>query len=241
MKSLHLLILCGLLTLAIQGNGQKIKKNATYFKSPSKVGILVVAHATYLLTSGGVLTTTQTTYQLTSGGGPAGAGISPAKSTNKYVEALYILEPQINPSEKIIEVYKDLYTQKGKSVVVIQENLDSLNLQEFVPPKTGKKYYKKDLRFLKEKFQIDEILIVSVAYGVSVSEAFGVEVNQLGMCSVQTEIINLNDNSFVMRELTGAIEKIQGDWNTPPAYDKLKTSIQTAIEEFIAKEKEKYK
>ena len=72
------------------------------------------------------------------------------------------------PTQKIMNFYTELYTSKGKQVVPIDEAFGS-NPQawNFKSPKGNKKrYYSIDVRFLHDKYNIDELLIVTLHYGL---------------------------------------------------------------------------
>lgn len=207
--------------------GQKLKNNKTYFTTPSKVGLYVKVSLQNSKTAGS--------------GGLLGAVISSAGSSGKYDEPLRVLDPQLNPLGRFEEFYKATYSAKGKTVMTVRENLDSVELKEFEDPSAaGKKYYKKDLRFLKENLNIDEILIVFVEYGIRGIYSYGIETNRVGEATVQTQVINLSDNSYIMKESSRAYEDVAGKWNTPPGYESVKNSLQTAIRNVIIKERLKY-
>jgi hypothetical protein len=214
---------------------QSIKKNPTYFKTPSKVGLLVivnpiecdkVSHASGFGAIGGALS--------------AALSSPHKKEHSKYDSAFAVIEPQIDPSQKAKTFYSDIYTSKGKQIVLV-EPISSDKLVKFIEPKDGnKKYFKQDLRFLHDQYQIDEVLIVDFHYGVRAGYSYGIENSRLGMTSIDSKIINLSDNSIVIKESTDALERIHGGWKTPPAYENLKNAIAKAIEDALTREKEKY-
>ncbi len=224
------LIMVGFISIC---DAQRIKTSSTYFHSPSKVRIIVATQIGYFGRTG------------SSGLGLLGGVLSTTTkpSGGKYQAALDALEPTLNPTEKVKEFYKNLFIGFGKNAIIIDEKMDPTVLVDFKSPKgSGKKYYEKDIRFLKDKYQVDNVLLVGVNYGVRSIYSYGVvEQNRRGMASINTEIVDVSDNSYIVTDGSQYWEKIDGDWDTPPAYENLKKSIAAAIDNGLSKEKERYK
>lgn len=66
-----------------------------------------------------------------------------------------------------------------------------------------------------------------------------IETGKIGNCRIDSEIIDLSDNSIVFKNFSNSVEKIKGKWKTPPEYENLKHSISGAIEKTINLEKTK--
>lgn len=203
----------------------KIPLSKSYFNSDKKVGVILVKNniANYKQGSQGLLD-----MALTPG--------------NKYKEPLESVDKEITIIEKINNLYKSIYNSKGKELVVIDEKIDFDSLNKFLKPKKSKKkYYKYNIMYLKEKYDIDELLFVEVKYGVLVSYYGFIETGRFGYCQIASEIINLDDNSYLYKGISTSNEVIKGKWKNPPKYEELKTSIERAISKSIQMEKSKIK
>jgi hypothetical protein len=64
-----------------------------------------------------------------------------------------------------------------------------------------------------------------------------IETGKAGYCRIDTEIIDLSNNSIIQKSLIDAREKINGKWKTPPEYGNLEKAIETAITATILKGK----
>jgi hypothetical protein len=208
---------------------RKAPISSDYFKSSSRTGLIIVPKLEGTAASG------------YSGGGLIGAAISQSLvPKGKYDSALQVLKPTIDPTQKIEEMYQDLYSQKGKALVILHDTLNFTDFPKFLPADTSRKYYKKDLRSLKATYNIDYLQISSATYGVYSKYSYGIETGRYGKLYIRTTIINLSDNSIFYRTSSLTTAKIEGNWNTPPDYEPLKTSILKAIKISIALEKQKY-
>ena len=226
-----MLIACAL-ALATSVQGQRLKKSAEYFKSPGKVGILVQT----------VINTDKASSVSGFGliGGVAGAVIGHAKSTDKFDTVLTVLEPRLDPIDTAKAVYQNLYSQKGKSVVMI-EDIDPKSFPDFIAPKgTDKKYLRKDVQSLKEKYQVDDLVLIIIDYGIEVHYKYGIETYREGVSRVNTNIISLRDNSFIVNEGTPGAVRIVGKWNVPPEYENVTQAIKRAIRKSITNDVAKY-
>ena len=68
-----------------------------------------------------------------------------------------------------------------------------------------------------------------------------IETGKNGYANINSSIVDLNDNSLIYSGISNAVTKIDGKWNTPPAYESLKNSILKAIDKAIEMEKSKFK
>lgn len=231
MRSSFLLIACAF-TLATSVSGQRLKKSAEYFNTPGKVGILVQT----------VINTDKASSASGFGliGGVAGAVIGHAKSTDKFDTVLTVLEPRLDPIDTAKAVYQEVYSRKGKTVVMI-DDIDPKSFPDFIAPKgTDKKYLRKDVQSLKEKYGVEDLVLIIIDYGIEVHYKYGIETYREGVSSVNTNIISLRDNSFIVNEITPAAVRISGKWNTPPGYENVTAAIQRAIRKSIANDVAKY-
>ena len=104
------------LSLIVAGCSRRIPLNASYFNSDSKVGLMIGNHVRY-------------TYSANSAGagliggaiGGAITGIIDAstKPKQKYDSALKVVGPQLNPSERIKQLYISQLEPKGKTIIPV--------------------------------------------------------------------------------------------------------------------------
>ncbi len=160
-------------------------------------------------------------------------------SGDRFKEALYSVDLKVNPKDDIKNAYRQLLNSKGKSFKELDFNYDTSKLTKFKSQSSSKKkFYKYDLRFLKEQ-GIDELLIVRAKYGILVSYYGFIETGKDGNCRIDSSIINLSDNSIIYSDFSNSTIKIQGKWKTPPKYEALTSSISSAIKNAIYTEKNK--
>jgi hypothetical protein len=205
----------------------KVPLQSAYFNSPTKTGVIFISRE---------IVHTGRSY-----GGAAGGIIlmNQLKQGSKYGEALLSMAQEVNPTEKIRNFYMEVFAARGKKLVMIDEKA-IMNLEKFKAPDSGKRYYKKDLRFLKEKYNIDELLIVTVRYGINSNYIYGVEIKRSGMTSISPEIVVMRDNSIFSKDHTSVAVKIIGPWNTPPYYENIRKAIFQSAEDALKVEEEKY-
>jgi hypothetical protein len=205
-----------------------IPLSQNYFQSKKKVGLLLRVSKISKMRTGsqGLLD-----LALTSG--------------DKFKIPLETIEPKINAKEKFNSLYTNIFSQKGKQMIVLNEtSKDSIdkNLKKFVKPTDsgGKKYFKYDMRFMKAKYGIDELLVSDVNYGILVSYYSMIEIGKNGHAVLSTVIVNLDDNSLLYSNPSTATTEIKGKWNVAP-YNDLENSINEAINLTIEQEKNKIK
>lgn len=162
-------------------------------------------------------------------------------SGNKYKEPLETVDKEIKPNEKIVKLYQDIFSSKGKNIVAVNDSIDIQYLEKFKAPKSSKIYYTYDLRHLKSKHNIDELLLVDIKYGLFISYYGMIELSKKGYCNISSTIINLEDNSILSNKSPSiGLWKLKGEWNTPPNYNNLKESIAISINNAIQTEKVKF-
>lgn len=153
---------------------------------------------------------------------------------NKYTVPLKTVDPFVNPTNKIKNEIQNIFGSKNKQLEFINEKVNINELNNFEKPANAKgKYFNKDLRGLKAKYDVEEIMFINVSYGLLVGYYGFIELNRSGYSSINALIVNLNDNLLLFKDNTYNSQMINGDWKTPPNYDNLKNSIQTAIDNSI--------
>ncbi len=221
-----------MLSLILAGCVSSSHLGASYFTSPSRTGFILISEL-------------ESTTNSSSGGGLGAIGAAVSASLvpeRKYDEALRTLAPVLNPDERVKQLFTDAFSSKGKNITFIDDTLNLKTAAKFKPVKKepGKKYFKQDLRSLKDKYQIDELVLVSVKYGLYCTYSYGIETKRYGKMYIRTNVINLTDNSIMYQGATINREQITGKWNTPPEYTLLRNGISKAIETSLSQEKAKW-
>lgn len=222
MKTIKFLALIGIAFL-INGCVSTVLMNKSFY-NPTKVGI--------------ILNVDSISFSKAGGQGLLDMALTPG---NKYTVPLKTVEPFLNPTEKIQNEIHKILGSKNKQFEFINEKVNFEELKKFEKPKSGGDYFKKDLRGFKAKYNVDELMIVHAKYGILITYANGlIEAKREGYSNIYTSIVNLNDNSLLFQDNTNFVQKINGEWKTPPNYDNLKNSIQTAIDNSITMYKTKF-
>jgi hypothetical protein len=207
------------------GCATKVPLSSNYFKSENakKVGLIININKISVTRNGaqGVLEMVAT-------------------PGNKFKEALYVIENEVNPKEKLKKMYIDIFASKGKILVFSDETLDPNKLKPFDAPDSQKKYSKNDFRYLKMKYNLDEILLIDVDYGMLLSYYSFAVINRQTFINIRSEIINLSDNSLFYKDNSRFIADLNKTWDTPPSYNNLKLSLEDAILNVTGIEKGKY-
>lgn len=202
-----------LLSLAlVAGCKSYVPLNQSFLKSESEVGLIVITRPM------------ESTARLS--GYKSALIYAAASPWKKYEPAFKVIDPQINPTEKIKKAYQDALEGKGKKVVVISDE----DLKKIKVESSSGKHYKTDLSFFKKKYQIEELLIVDVRYGLHSRYFYGGELNRSGKTFLYPTLVNLKDNSILYRQEICPVVPLQGDWNTPPNYDNMKKAINASID-----------
>ncbi|RIV35980.1 hypothetical protein D2V08_03270 [Flagellimonas lutimaris] len=203
-------LLAALITLGSCGFQKPLTSN--YFNNGKKVGII------YDIDSIGVFKN-----------GSQGLLDMALTSENRFKEPLKVVDQKINPTQKIKNTFQNAFLNRKKQIIALDHSLDYEKLDKFGKSDSKyKEYHRYDLRSLKEQ-GIDELLIVSVRYGLSVSDYGMIETGKDGSCYITYEIVDLDDNSLLYRDTSVGLKKIKGKWKTPPNYDNLTNAIDGAI------------
>lgn len=224
MKKINFLGLVALLFILVSCVSN-VPMNSEYFQKPSKVGIFVNVNDPQKFREGsqGLLDLAVT-------------------SGDKYQPLLDLVKKEINFKNELINIYTETLKARGKEVVVIDEKFDPKTAEKYKGDKEeSKKYFNYDMRYLKEKYGVDDVVFVNVNWGVMISYYSMVETGRTGYASISNRVINLKDNSLYFSNDNSQVDVIKGKWNTPPNYDNAKGRIQEAVNKAIEVEKNIFK
>ncbi len=219
--------------------------SSSRFNSSIRLGAFIIvnpiSHQTHISNAGftGIVTGTMASSMGNELYGVTGMG--------KYAAALVKVEPELYAKERIRELYFHAFLAKQVDFIELEEKeyKEKINtyihrLPKFIAPKeTKKKYYTKDLRFLKELYNIDQILLVNADYGIYSWYTLGIERSRHGIAKLESVIVNLTDNSIIYEGQSTKKYRLKGKWNEPPFYEKVKTTINQALQSAILKEEER--
>ena len=159
---------------------------------------------------------------------------------HKYDAPLQAVDPKLDPDKKFRRMYLNLFESKGKNISQVDDQFDEKQFTKFEAPDRNKEYYKVDIRQLKDKYNVDELMIVAVDYGLNQNYSGAFEAGKGGYAHVVSSIINLNDNSIIYKGESWGNGKLKSKWDTPPDYEFLREAIDAAINQAVETEKSKY-
>lgn len=196
-----------------------------YYENGKKVGILIVVHNASMKSRA---------YN--------GASSILSKPQKKYREAIQVVQDNINTDELIKKPFEAIfkYSFKNKDYMVLP---DTINLDIFETFKGEKErkvpYFRKDVRSLKKKYSVDEILFIDVNYGLEVQHSGLIEAERKCYCDIFTRIISTEDNQVYYSDISLEDYDIIGKWKTPPGYKEILYSVKRSIRRAVAVQKRK--
>lgn len=224
MKKINFLGLIAIFFILISCQVQ-VPMSAEYFSKPSRIALFVnvTEPQKYREGSQGLLDMAVT-------------------SGDKYQPLLDLAKTNLDPKQDLINIYSELLRAKGKEVVIITDSFDPKTAEKYKGDKIeGKKYSNYDFRYLKAKYNIDEVNFVNVGWGVMISYYSMIETGRAGYTYIDNRIVNLSDNTLYFANDNVKTAIIKGKWNTPPNYENAISKISEALNSAKETEKELYK
>jgi predicted small secreted protein len=127
---------------------------------------------------------------------------------------------------------------KGKEVVLITDTFDAKTAKKYDGIKVeGKKYSNYNFTYLKNKYNVDELLFVNLKWGVMISYYSMIETGREGFCYFDTRLVNTSDNSLHLSNNNSQFSIIKGKWNVEPEYENAVSNIKIALDKAIEIEK----
>lgn len=200
-----------------------VKMQPAFYKSKTQVGVIVI-HDSISIWKGG-------------GQGLLDIAVS---SGRKYKIPLQSINSKINIVDNIHQTASKTLNQIRKNYIIID---DPYGISDFGNFKTKistnendkTRYLEADLTSLKNKYNVDHLMVVYVKYGLAIEYYGMIELQARGSGSLTTLIVNLNDNSVLFLNNITEYENLKKKWNTPPHYDNLTKTIQKAVDKAIIK------
>lgn len=171
--------------------------------------------------------------------GQSALGMAVTDNT-KYDSQLKVVDRKLHPERKFKTMYSNLFESKGKSFKIMDINYDVDHFAEFSSPGGEKEFYKADIRSLQDEYHIDELMIVTIDYGLNQNYSGMFEAGKGGYSHIVTQIVNLADNSIIYKGETWGNGRLEKGWDTPPDYEPLRMAIDAAINQALESERERY-
>jgi hypothetical protein len=159
---------------------------------------------------------------------------------DKYDAQLQAVDPGLDPEKKFRRMYLDIFESKGKNISQVDDMFDKDQFAEFVAPDKNKEYFEYDIRPLKEKYNVDDLMIVTIDFGLNQNYSGAFEAGKGGYSHVVSKIVDLNDNSIIYKGESWGNGTLKSKWDTPPDYEYLREAIDAAINQAVETEKTKY-
>ena len=111
------------------------------------------------------------------------------------------------------------------------KTIDIAKLKDFVGPDNQDRFHKKDLRGLVGSESVDVILLVQVKAIGTIRDYYGFIPTSTPAGYVYTEVsmVDADDNSLIWFEKISSVKDVEGQWDEPPNYKNLISSVNLAI------------
>ncbi len=157
---------------------------------------------------------------------------------NKFYVGLSKIKSNFGFKESLKKEISNTLTSKNKTFEIISDNFTDASLTKFEAPNEVA-YPKLDFRFMKEKYNVDEILFIKVHnYGLLLVYSGVLLATKKGHTLIDTQIIDLKNNALLQQKRFETNTGIKGDWTSGGDYKNLQIAIQTTIDKSILKIKE---
>jgi ASC-1-like (ASCH) protein len=161
-------------------------------------------------------------------------------SDNKFYVGVEKIKSNITFKELLKKEISNTLSSKNKSFEMISDNFNELTLSKFKAPESDTEYSKYDFRFMKKKYNVNEILFVKVNhYGLLLVYSGVIRATKKGYVLMHSQVIDLKDNSLLQQKQSETTTKINGDWDKNGEYTNLQNAIQLAIDQSILKLKKR--
>lgn len=196
---------------------QKLTKE--YFSEQRRVGLIVVDNGIQKFKAGGQ--------------GLLDMAFTQGK---KYLPAIEKAGAQVSVKDSVDLLYTKIFESKNMSITILDEEIDFDQLDHSQKLESNKKYSKYDYSFLKNKYNIDDLLLVEPKYGLLISYQGFVEIYRETLCQLDTQIINLEDNTLEYKDNPYYKIRIKKEWKEAPDYKSFINKIKQTISKCMEKE-----
>lgn len=215
MKTFKFIFALSFIVVFISSCASNLAMNKATFYQKNKVGIIIIQDSIAVYKAGAQ--------------GLLDMAIS---SGRKYKEGLNTIAKTVSPEPIIKNSIENKFSANNKEYIFINEKINIEDLSKFNTDNKveDKKYYKYDVRHLKQKYGIDELMIVKLMYGLNIRYYGMIELGRSSTTYIFSEIINLDNNEIIFKDTYSNEIPIKGKWNEPPHYENLRNYIEQSIE-----------
>jgi hypothetical protein len=120
---------------------------------------------------------------------------------------------------------------KGLKVREVGSPVDVATLPDFKTEDSSRVYAQKDFRSLKQQLGVDRLLLLTVTAAGTQRSYYGFipTSSPIGLLSARGEIVDLNTNEILWRQLTTNTAPIDDPWDQPPNYPNVSVAVQKVI------------
>lgn len=162
-------------------------------------------------------------------------------SGRKYKDPLKSIEKNINPKENTKLFLERVLNSKNKKYEFIDFVYKPKDFENFNYTSNESEYYfKKDLRALKNKLNVDELMFVNVNYGIMIDYYGAIEIGKQGYNATTISVVDLNDNKILFQDNVTSTENLKGKWNVAP-FENMQNTINKANQKSIETLNTKFK
>lgn len=160
-------------------------------------------------------------------------------SNNKFYVGLSKIKANIIFKESLKKETSNALTNKNKTFEIISDNFNDDSLTKFEAPTLVVPHTKSDFKFIKEKYKVDEIVLIKVNnYGLLLVYSGVLLATKKGQTLIDVQKMDLKNNSLLQQKRFETNTAIKSDWTSRGDYENLQTAIQTTIDKSILKIKE---
>ena len=153
--------------------------------------------------------------------------------SNPYYEAIKFLgADKCNPTEKIENYYLESLKALNFEPTIIREKIENIDLPKF--NMQGKKKFSLDLKYFKNKYDIDYIIMVGGIFGMEFENIGFISGDKRTHISLRNTFININTNEIKDKFDIGNIKNIKKkNLINPPDFPNVLESMERLLNERI--------
>lgn len=135
-----------------------------------------------------------------------------------------------NPLPQVKDFYLNILKEKRYEPVVLDEVISENNFPKFTEKKNGQDIYKLDIRTLKKKYDIDEVIIVKGQYGLEVEMIGGFGGDKRTNIGFTSYLVDTNTNILKGEFNVYKYQNIhKKDLINPPDYPNVTESMELLL------------
>ena len=151
---------------------------------------------------------------------------------SKYYDAVLAMEnDNINPTQRIVDFYMTALKDKNVETVLIEKPLIVASFPIF---DNKGKFYKLDMRSIKNDYNLSKILIIECTYGFEFENIGLITGDKRTNIIISTSLVKTDDNSIIKSFIVQNIKNIpKKNLLNPPTYPNIEESMNKLLLERI--------